>query len=97
MAKGDVVSDVQSISAAAYLDIRPSGTANWKIHNIYHEDEISIQFYDGTNTCEFVANETGRGVYAYYAFGVDNTNRIRVQNEAGTAKCIGYDGIITKA
>ena len=95
--KGDVVSALTSIADGAYLDIRPGAGANWKIHNIYHESTIDIEFYDGSNSLVFVDGETGLGVYAYFAFGCDNTRRIRVRNMHGAdAKLIGYDGIVTK-
>ena len=94
---GDVVSALTSIADGAYLDIRPGASANWKIHNIYHQSTIDIEFYDGTNSLVFVDCETGIGVYAYYSFGCDNTRRIRVRNMDGAAaKLIGYDGIVTK-
>ena len=97
MAKGDVVSGISSVANGAFLDIRPGASANWKIHNIYHESTISIQFFDGINELEFVTDEAGPGVYAYFAFGCDNTRRIRVENKHGAdAKLIGYDGIVTK-
>ena len=95
--KGDVVSGISSVANDAFLDIKPGAGANWKIHNIYHQSTISIQFFDGTHQLEFVSDVAGPGVYAYFAFGCDNTRRIIVQNKHGAdAKLIGYDGIITK-
>ena len=96
MAVGDVVSGQSSIAAAAYLDIQPSAGVEWVIHNIYHEYDIELSQYDGTNTLTF-DTEAGAGVYARYAFHVTNSIRIRVKNTHATdAKRIGYDGIISK-
>ena len=50
MAVGDVVSGQSSIAAAAYLDIQPGAGVEWVIHNIYHEYDIELSQYDGTNT-----------------------------------------------
>jgi hypothetical protein len=94
MAVGDVKSGISSVAAAAYLDIQPTGTEEWVIHNIYHESDIQLEFYDGTNSCVF-DTDPGSGVYAKYAFHVKNAIRIRVKNTASAAKLIGYDGICT--
>ncbi len=95
MAVGDVVSDLQSIAAGSYLDIRPGSGAEWVIHNIYHEDKVQLSFYDGTNDLAFDW-DTGPGGWFWYEFHCTNTRRIRVKNDAGAAKLIGYDGIITQ-
>ena len=95
MAVGDVVSDLQSIGAGSYLDIRPGSGIEWVIHNIYHEDRVQLSFYDGTNEIIFDV-DYGLGVWAWYEFHCNNTRRIRIKNMAASAKLIGYDGIITK-
>ena len=95
MAKGDVFSDLQSIVAGAYLDIRPTGTIEAVIHNIYHEDDVTIEFYDGSNALDF-DSDTGKGAYTYYSFHVKNSLWLRVKNDAAGAKLIGYDGIVTR-
>jgi hypothetical protein len=95
MAVGDVVADIQSVAAGAYLDIQPSAGVEWVIHNIYHESDVELHRYDGTNDLTF-DTDTGAGVYAKYAFHCNNTNRIRVKNTNTAAKLIGYDGVQTK-
>jgi len=94
MAVGDVYSGMSSVAASGYLDIQPSGTVEAVIHNIYHDGDIQLEFYDGTNSLIF-DTDTGSGIYAKYAFHVKNALRIRVKNTAATAKLIGYDGICT--
>jgi len=96
LAVGDVVNEITSIAAGAYLDLQPSGTIEWVIHNIYHESDIQLEYYDGTNSLVF-DTDAGAGVYAKFAFHCTNAHRIRVKNAAGTAKLIGYDGIVTHA
>lgn len=96
MAVGDVKSDLQSITTGARLDINPAAGEEWVVHNIYHEDSITLEFYDGTDTIAF-DSQTGRGVYAKYQFHVKNAaERIRVLNDAATTKKIGYDAVQTK-
>jgi hypothetical protein len=95
MAVGDVVADIQSIAAAAYLDIQPSAGVEWVIHNIYHEHDIELSKYDGTNSLAF-DTETGPGIHAKYAFHCNNMDRVRVKNTNVSARLIGYDGVQTK-
>lgn len=95
MAVGDVAKNLQSIAAGEYLDIQPSGTAEWVIHNIYHDYDVAIEVYDGSNSLIF-DTDVGAGVYAKYAFHCTNVQRIRVKNtHVSAAKLIGYDGIVT--
>jgi hypothetical protein len=95
MAVGDVFSGLSSVNAESYLDIQPSSGVEAVIHNIYHEGDVQIEFFDGTNSLVF-DTDAGAGVYAKYAFHVTNTRRIRVKNTATTAKLIGFDGVISK-
>ncbi|MGQ9530158.1 MAG: hypothetical protein ACUVQW_00705 [Candidatus Bathycorpusculaceae bacterium] len=95
MAVGDVVSAIASVAAGAYLDIQPSAGTEWVIHNIYHEHDVQLEFYNGTNALPF-DTEAGAGVYAKYAFHVTNSIRIRVKNTNTSARLIGFDGVQTK-
>ena len=96
MAIGDVYTNIESIAAGAYLDIQPASGYEATIHNIYHANNVAISRFDGTNTITF-ETITGAGVFAYQAFHVTNTDRIRVINNASLAALIGFDGIYTKA
>jgi hypothetical protein len=96
LAKGDVVSGLSSIAAGAYLTIQPTAPVEEVIHNIYHEYDVQLEFYDGSNALVFDA-EAGAGVYARYAFHCTNDRYIRVKNTHGSlAKLIGFDGVITR-
>ena len=97
MARGDVVSEITSIAAAAYMTIQPGVGIEWVIHNIYHADDITVEFYDGANSLVF-ATEQGAGCMAYFAFHLNNTHYLRVKNaHISDAKLIGYDGVVTSA
>ena len=91
MAVGDVVSDIQSVADDAALEIRPSGSDQWVIHNIIHQDDIEIFYVKGTDELPF-AESVGKGVYAYYTFEVNNTVYIKVYNRSGATNLIGYTG-----
>ena len=96
MAVGDVVSEISNIAAGSYLTIQPSAGNEWVIHNIYHEYDIQLEYYDGADEIAF-DTDTGAGVYAKFAFHVNNSHYLRIKNTHGsTTYSIGYDGIITK-
>jgi len=95
MAVGDVFSGLSSIAAAAYLDIQPAVGVEAVIHNIYHDGDIQLEFYDGTNSLIF-DTDVSAGVYARFDFHVTNARRIRVKNTAAAAQLIGYCGVQTK-
>jgi hypothetical protein len=94
LAVGDTINGITSVAAGAYLDLQPTGTVAWVIHNIYHGSDIQLEYYDGTNSCIF-DTDAGSGVYGKFAFHCTNGIRIRVKNTTGGAILIGYDGIVT--
>jgi len=95
MAVGDVVSNIASVNAAAYLDLQPASGVEWVIHNIHHEDQVEIYFYDGTNSV-LVDVDGGQGSWTGQFYHCTNSKYYRVKNTAAAAKLIGYDGIQTK-
>jgi len=95
MAVGDVKSDLQPVNSGDYLSIQPPVGEEWVIHNIYHESDVSVELYDGTNSLVFLS-ATGPGVFARYSFHVTNSIYLRVKNDDASSKLIGYDGIQTK-
>jgi hypothetical protein len=96
MAVGDVKSGLQSIAAGAVLDIQPPAGEEWVVHNVYREESIDLQFFDGTNTLTFAAAMIGTGLIANLQCHVTNTRRLRVKNNAGTAKLVGFCGVQTR-
>lgn len=93
-AVGDAVVNNSSVATTAFLDIQPGASIEWFVHNVYHEADIEISWYDGTNTIT-VEKYLGAGKRAINA-RVTNSIRIRVKNlDAGT-KRIGYDAVVTK-
>ena len=96
MAVGDAVTALSSIATTAYLDLQPTGTTEWIITNIYHEGDVSIEWYSSTGSIIF-DSATGAGAWCKYAFHCTNARRIRVKNTMGTSKLIGYDGWVSKA
>jgi hypothetical protein len=96
MALGDVIADIQSIAAGAALDINPGVNQEWCINNLYFQDAVQIEAYDGVNALS-IGTASGPGFLGNLNFrAVGNADRIRIINQAATAKLIGYSGVVTK-
>lgn len=97
MAVGDIVNGLAQVADNAYLICAAASGDEIVIHNIYHEDDIEIEWSDATNSITF-DTVTGAGAYAYFAFHCEASTGqfIRVKNVAGAAKYIGFDAIKTK-
>lgn len=93
---GDVYSACGAqVANDAYKTIQPAADHEAAIHNIYFEDDIEIEWYDGTNTVAF-DSVTGKGVYPCYGSHVTNSIYIKVKNVGGEVHSIGFDGVYTK-
>lgn len=93
---GDVFSVLSSVAAGSVLDIQPGAGVEVVIHNIYHEDNVDLQWYDGTNTLTFSVM-AGAGAETNLQFHCKNALRVRIKNtHASAAKLLGYDGVQTK-
>lgn len=92
---GDIFCSHDQIANNAWQDLQPAAGYEAVVHNIYWEDDIELEFYDGANAVTF-DTEAGAGYLSYYAFYCTNTLRIRVKNVAGALKHIAYDGVYTK-
>lgn len=95
MGVGDNYSGLTSIASGGYYDIRPSLGVEAVIHNIYTSGSIQLAWTNGTNVIVF-DSMTGSGVYAKFAFHVNNYYWIRIINTAGATIYVGWDGVQTK-
>jgi hypothetical protein len=96
MAANDVIADIQSIAAGAALDINPGAGQEWIINNIFFQDAVQIEAYDGTLNLP-ISTPTGPGFLGNLTFrAVSGGDRIRIVNQAASAKLIGFSGVQTK-
>lgn len=95
MAAGDVVNDIQSISASGYLSVQPSAGVEWVIHNIYYEGAVEIYYFDGTNRIK-IASDSANGSLLKQNFHCTNSKYIQIKNVEASSKLLGYDGVQTK-
>lgn len=98
MAKGDAVGDVQSIADGAFLDILPTGGAEWVLHNIIHEDTVELWVTDNAATPVSVValTDPGRNVLGNLQLHAKADYYYRIKNISGATKIIAYDGFATK-
>ena len=96
MAKGDAVTSVSSVNAAATKTIQPGAGIEWIVHNIYYEAEVELYVVEGANELLFEA-ASAKGSWSAYFFHLTNTHYLKVKNTNAGAKLIGYDGIVSKA
>lgn len=90
-----------SVANGGFLDIRPTGTQEAVIHNLYYQDNVEVYWYDGTNAIKFDsdggANAAGGGNMLSVQWHVSNAFWVRVKNVAASgAKLIGYDGVVSR-
>lgn len=96
MAAGDVYTQgPTSVADQAYLDVQPSAGTEIVIHNIWHEGDVTISRYDGSNDLP-CGSLPGPMVESRLAMHCTNTNRFRIRNTAGSPKLIAVDGVYTK-
>ncbi len=94
MAAGDHFPGMSQVAAGGFLDIQPGGTDHVIIHNIHHEAEVELYWYDGVNAFMFEYH-TGWDAWQWYTWHLKNGLYLRVKNTNAAAKWIEYDGIIS--
>lgn len=96
MAVGDVVSVVPtSVNAAASLTIRPGGTIQWVIHNLYYGAALEVYITDGSNPIK-IDSDTAIGGRFGCVFHLTNAIYMTLKNVSAGAAYYSYDGIITR-
>ena len=96
MAKGDAVGDIVTIDAGGTCDIKPSGSVEWIIHNIYYEYDVEMYICDGTGELKFF-EDVGYGCLNNLHIHVKADYFIRIKNlDTANARKIAYDGIVSK-
>jgi len=93
---GDAIADLSdSLADDAEEEIQPAAGEEWEIKHIFHEDDIELYWYDGTNAIKF-GEATGAGWYPCHDIYTTNSVYIKVKNVGGEAHRIGYSGRKTK-
>jgi len=105
MARGDVVNQLASVAAAAYLAVQPALGEEYLITEVGSEDwvgttpnktpNVSARLYDGTNPstiCLFGEVNQGKPLKIF----INNSVYLSIYNHAAAAQHLSYCGIQTK-
>ena len=105
MARGDVVSDVQSIAAGANMDFQPGagvevmitevGSSEWNIGY----PNIDVSLYNGTLASIVRKNGliANSGIYGQpLKLLITNTRYLRITNTSASTRNLSYCGVQTK-
>lgn len=96
MAVGDQAGTIETVTNNASLTIRPSGTEEWVIHNIFAPTTANIEFYKHGSSLSVLA-DSNTGSFFNFFFHASNASYITIKNVSGASIEIGYDGTVTKA
>lgn len=98
MAKGDVVSDLQDIAAAAHLDYQPAAGVETLITEFTSESTGQVKLRDGSLLLSLFLSGMPNAVSSPKSFKllVNNTRYLRLTNTGGAASNLGFTGVQTK-
>ncbi len=95
MAVGEVIGGTAALVQYGTLDIRPTGTEEWIVHNIYFSDEIEVYYYNGTNLIKFEWQNQGH--LPWLCLHATSARYFRLRAiEPGTTTYVGYDGVVSR-
>ena len=93
---GSAIGTVSLISPSGTLEIHPSGSEEWVIHNLYFgEATFDIQIISSNATITF-DSFPGPGALTGFWFHLTNSQYLRIINKGSETIPAGYDGIVTK-
>lgn len=93
---GDIYTDMQYIADSSYLEVKPAAGREMVLHNIYHENTVTLKMVDGSgNLCAFL-DEAGKNFLTNMYVHVSNTQYLRIYNISGGSIYIAVDGVVTK-
>jgi hypothetical protein len=84
------------VTNGSFVEVQPSGTVQWVIHNIYGEGAFELYWYDGTNSIK-IDTEAAVPWLANLELHVTNSVWVRIKNTSGSTFDFGYDGIVSHA
>ncbi len=100
MAAGDVFEHKGlAVAAGAYTDVDASLAAGEEavVQTVYHEDTVTLERGDGTDWTAFLTEPGDGAIVVDPGFRCrKGGHRVRVKNEAASAKSIWMDGVKTK-
>ncbi len=99
MAVGDTIASTIIATMSGYLNMQPSGTEQWVIHNIGHQSDAELYINDNLTSSNIkIDSHAGGGAWVGHFLHNTATMFYRVRNvdSGGTSgKLLTFDGIIT--
>jgi hypothetical protein len=99
MAIGDVIASSLIANVSGYLNLKPSGTEQWVIHNIAHQSDAELFINDNlTSTNIMISKHVDGGAWVGYFLHCTPNLFYRVRNtdsNGASGKMLTFDGIIT--
>jgi len=106
MARGDVVSDIQTIGGGANLDFQPAAGVEVMITEIGTTaflgaapdavPRVLVQLYNGTLASSMRSDLSGRLWGREMKMFLNNTRYLRINNADASARIVSYCGVQTK-
>ena len=97
MAVGDIIASSIVATTSGLLNIQPTGTEEWVIHNINHQSDAELWIVS-TAASSKIDSHSGNGGWNSFFFHTKNNNYYMVKNiDSGGASglVLSFDGIIT--
>jgi len=91
---GRAVSLIASVGSGEAIDIRPEGSEEYVVHNIYHSAAVGLYMVRGAVELK-LDDQAGSDAWAAYVFHVTNVQFLRLKDWSGAQQYLGYDGVCT--
>lgn len=93
---GSVVSTISMVGSGQFFTLRPAVGQEWVIHQIAHDNDALLQFFDGTNVIT-LNNFIGANLEQRLQLHVTNSIYYRLYQTSVNTSWFGFDGIQTNS
>lgn len=94
MAIGDVYADVLSFVGSDTQLIRPTGSIEVTLHNLWYNGSFTFYITDGVNDVQIDSVDTENDGFTYLPIHLTNSYYMKIIETGGIAGLIAYDGIV---
>ncbi len=93
-AVGSAMCSQTSLTTGTSLEIRPAGSYESIIHNLYVPDGYNVELYRSNGSVDILLTTLTGSWFAYY-WHCTNGSFLKLKNVSGSTISVGYDGIYT--
>ena len=91
---GRVISLVAAVGSGIAIEIKPDGTEEWVVHNIYHSNNAALYIVRGGLEIR-IDDQEGSNAWINHVFHVKNEQFLKLKDWSGGSQNLGYDGVCT--